>query len=74
MNELCHNCSYEWDLEQIDCNGYCPNCASAYESGHSTGFMEALLQLAGIEPSKLSNLDKLSGNERYTLFAGLLNG
>ena len=72
-NELCHNCSYEWGHEDLDENGYCPNCACAYESGYSTGSMSALQDLAGIDPSKLSNLDKLSGDERYTLFVRLLN-
>lgn len=72
-NENCYNCGYEDDPLNLDANGYCYNCQNAFEKGHSVGFMGALQELAGIDPIKLSNLDKLSGNERYTLFAKLLN-
>lgn len=72
-NETCYNCGYEDDYVNFDANGYCYNCSNAFERGHDTGFMEALQQLAGVDPSKLSNLDKLSGDERYALFARLLN-
>lgn len=77
MNEIlsCIQCGYEEDdPEGFDPNGYCWNCSSAYENGYDTGYQTALQELAGIDPSELSNLDKLSGNERYTLFARLLNG
>ena len=72
-NEPCYNCRYETGADNLDANGYCYNCQNAYESGHETGYMSALQELAGIDPSKLSNLDKLSGDERYTLFVRLLN-
>lgn len=68
-NETCHNCAYEWDSEALDTNGYCPNCASAYESGHTVGFMNALQTLAGIDTDKFLLLIGKTGNERYTLLS-----
>ena len=70
IDEKCYNCGYETDPESLDAMGYCYNCQMAYE----VGFMSALQQLAGKNPSELANLDKLSGDERYTLFVRLLNG
>jgi hypothetical protein len=72
-NEACYNCRYETGADNLDAMGYCYNCQMAYEVGHEVGFMSALQQLAGKNPSELANLDKLSGDERYTLFARLLN-
>jgi hypothetical protein len=73
IDEKCYNCGYETDPDSLDAMGYCYNCQMAYEVGHEVGFMSALQQLAGVNPGELSNLDKLSGDERYTLFARLLN-
>jgi hypothetical protein len=73
MNENCQNCQYEEDPENLDANGYCQNCSNAYDNGHDTGFMSALQRLASLDPTQLSNLDKITGNERYALFARLLN-
>lgn len=73
-NEQCHNCGYETDPESLDAvNGYCQNCQNAYETGHDTGFMSALQRLASVNPAELSNLGNITGNDRYALFARLLN-
>ena len=72
-NENCYNCQYETDPDSLDTNGYCQNCQNAYETGHDTGFFSALQRLASVNPSELSDLDKITGNERYALFARLLN-
>jgi hypothetical protein len=73
MNENCYNCQYEVDPESLDANGYCQNCSNAYDNGHDTGFMSALQRLASVAPSEMPDLVTLTGNERYALFARLLN-
>jgi hypothetical protein len=62
--EDCHNCGYEEHPDNLDPYGYCANCSNAFESGHETGYMEAVSIVAGKIEMDLATLHALISEGR----------